>query len=211
MKYANQVLDYKKPHEKKKLEVAQHINNIRKIIDKGGPDPSDYEYLTETCDDLMNQGFSITEESNFYEEVKPLLSLDSMIGFSFKKPNGYAGDYELIDRIYQEWKSSDDETFHKWDDYYHDLQAARAVRNRKEYLKEQLRKLSSKVDSPAVLNLASGPCSDLYEYFSSCPKTPIKFDCLDLDLKAIEYGSIVCDNYISKINFINKKPSFLFG
>ncbi len=186
------------------MEMVQHFKKIRDIVDKGGPEPSEYDFLTETCDELMHQGFSLTEESNLYDEIKPLLNVDSMIGFSFRKPNGYAGDYELIDRIYQQWKSPENETFHKWDAYYHDLQAARAVRNRKEYLKEQLRNLTEKIDSPIVLNLASGPCSDLYEYFTSCPKTPIKFDCLDLDLNAIEYGSAVCDNYINRIHFINK-------
>lgn len=185
------------------MEVAQYVEGIRKIIVSGGPEPSEYDYLTKACESFMEQGLSLEDELGLYDEVKPLLSMDSMIGFSFLKPYGYSGDFELIDRIYQKWTSSKSTINRKWDDYYHDLQAARAVRNRKEYLKGQLSKVLQRSTSPRVLNLASGPCTDLFEYFMTRKSNPIKFDCLDLDSEAIDYASVVCDNFIDDVEFIN--------
>lgn len=185
------------------MENYQYVDGIREIIESGGPEPSQYDFLTKACESFMNQGLELDQELGLYEEVKPLLNIDSMIGFSFLKPYGYSGDFELIDRIYQQWRSSKNTSQHKWDDYYHDLQAARAVRNRKEYLKKQLSRVLLRSSSPRVLNLASGPCTDLFEYFMTRRKNPIKFDCLDLDSEAIDYASVVCDNFIDDVEFIN--------
>ena len=179
------------------------LSSLETLISKGGPDEGDYKDITKVCDQLMNAKLTVTEESQFHDTIKPLMSLDSMLGFSFLKPHGYAGDHELIDRIYQEWHSSDAE-FNKWDKYYHYLDAPQAVRNRKEYLKNELVKLTSNDKQSTVLNLASGPCTDLYEFLISHPGSNIKYDCLDLDAKALEYGAAVCDAYYERIQYIHK-------
>jgi SAM-dependent methyltransferase len=137
-----------------------------------------------------------------------------MIGFTFQKPHGYAGDFELIDRIYSQRKSNN-KSLHRWDSFYHDLEAATAVRNRKQYFKNLVDLTENKQANPLVLNLGSGPCSDLYEYLQKSPKQSVRFECLDMDETAIEFGSVVCDNYIDDIKFIHKnafrfKPSYQY-
>lgn len=68
-----------------------------------------------------------------------------------------------------------------------------------------------------VLNLGSGPCSDLVDFLKTKPKKKhtLNFECLDMDQKAIDYGSAVCDNYMDHITFIKQnalrfKPGYQY-
>ena len=141
--------------------------------------------------------------ADIYKILSPILDKESLLGHTFHKPYGYAGDFELIDRIYSGWMSKNPK-FHKWDTLYHKLDCSIAVRNRKKYFINTLFKLKEINPGACVLNLGSGPCTDLFEYLNQSGKNLMKFDCLDMDDKAIEYGASSCDNYIESINFINK-------
>lgn len=187
------------------MDVAQYIDLIHEVNKRGGPKPSEYEYLKEVTNEINRLPTKTLENDlQLHDALSPAFDLNSMVGFSFLKPHGYAGDHELIDRIYSKW-TSDDEKHHKWDALYHEMEATRAVRNRKEYFLNLVSKLDSSVkNKPLVLDLGSGPCSDLYQYLVTFPKTKVKFDCLDMDETAIEYASAVCDNYTDKIEFIHK-------
>jgi len=186
------------------MEFADFLAQAQALMKKGGPEPHEYEEISASCAYFNNKKLSVEEELKLHEVLKPMLNVDTMIGFSFQKPNGYAGDFELIDRIYQYWKSPANTFFHAWDNYSHDLDATKAVRNRKTYINKLLVNLQNRKKSPLVLNLGSGPCSDIHQFFTNNPKTKVHFDCLDMDSKAIDYGSAVCDNYIDSITFINK-------
>ena len=193
-------------HDEKNVEITvpEYIKLIKEVNRNGGPNISDYEYLkkiTNKLNELPRK--TLAEDMELYEALSPGYDLNSMVGFSFLKPHGYAGDFELIDRIYSKWKS-DNKDHHKWDDLYHDMEATRAVRNRKYYFLNLLKNLNHDESNNYVLNLGSGPCSDLYYYFTQYPRTKIQFDCIDMDINAIDYASSVCDNYYDKVNFINK-------
>ena len=113
--------------------ISEYEQNIRNIFEKGGPDISDYNFLTAVP--LAAQDVDLEEQAKIYEFLSPLLgSLDCMIGFAFQKPHGYAGDFEVINRIYDE-RISENKDLSKWDEYYHQLDAPMAVRNRKKYFK----------------------------------------------------------------------------
>ena len=184
-------------------DITLFLHLIEEIVEAGGPEENEYDELTKICDSLLTRKMTIKEEAELHEVLKPMLSLDSMIGLAFLKPHGYAGDHELIDRMYQKWQSSNNHLY-KWDKYFHYLDAAIAVRNRKDYLKNQIFKVSSNEEFPMVLNLASGPCTDLYEYFVENPDSNVMVDCLDLDANALEYGAAICDAYSEKIEYIHK-------
>lgn len=125
-------------------------------------------------------------------------------GFAFQKPYGYAGDFQLIDRIYQQWKSEDPD-LRKWDEYFHAQPAPRAVRNRKTYFHDLLDQTRLRVGqgiSIGVLNLGSGPARDVFEYL---PKSShISFDCFDLDEKAIAFAKTLCASHGDRITFHRK-------
>ncbi|MEE9328399.1 MAG: class I SAM-dependent methyltransferase [Cocleimonas sp.] len=193
--------------EKEQMEVAslvsvsEYITIVRGIIDRGGPEVSEYEILKEFAKVVSKS--SLKDQLVAFELMKPLLVQDSMLGFTFQKPHGYAGDFELINRIYIKWKS-DNLQFYKWDILYHALEATEAVRNRVDYFKGLARLTAKKHDSALVLNLGSGPCIDLFGYLRTERSHKLKFECLDMDQKAIDFGTVVCDNYLDDIKFIKK-------
>lgn len=184
-------------------EVTLSFYLLENIIKAGGPDENNYSSVKDICDSLMKANLSLSQQNRLYEILKPIISLNSMLGFTFLKPYGYSGDFELIERIYNKWVS-DDITFSKWDVLFHELECSKAVRNRKEYFINELIQLNSKLSNDHVLNLGSGPCTDLHEYLKSTPNNTLSFDCLDMDPAAIEYSKTVCDNYYDQVRFLNK-------
>lgn len=183
--------------------VVDYFENVNKMIDRGGPKASEYEYLKQIPQGITDS--PIDEQLEVFNVLKPLLTVDSMLGFTFQKPHGYAGDFELIDRIYSQWESTD-KNLARWDNFFHSLEAAKAVRNRKKYFKDLVIETEAGKKNARVLNLGSGPCFDLYEFLKTKPKGEhtVRFECLDMDKTAIDFGKIVCDNYSDHITFINK-------
>jgi SAM-dependent methyltransferase len=47
---------------------------------------------------------------------------------------------------------------------------------------------------PAVLNVGCGPCRDIYEYLQEKTATNIRFECLDIDKRAINYSKSILKN-----------------
>lgn len=132
-----------------------------------------------------------------------LFDQDSIMGHIRMKPYGYAGDFEIINRIYL--NEIRKEEFRKWDAYSLKNPAALAVRNRKRYFKELMSgKLSAKADF-RLLNIASGPARDLFEaYEQKSPSVNLKTICVDMDKNAIAYAGNLNANHTEHITFVNK-------
>ena len=191
---------YRKGH----MEVARYIKELESIVKKGGPEKNEYNILKTIATNLKD--ISLVEEEMFYKTFKPILDMNSIIGHTFMKPHGYAGDFELIDKIHLK-QVSDDPFLQKWDNYYHEADSSTAVRNRKKYFITELNRINKNneiYDNTNVLNLGSGPCRDINEYFLRNDRSGVYIDCLDMDPSAIEYASVVCDNFVENINFINR-------
>jgi len=92
-------------------------------------------------------------------------------GFGYRKPHGFAGDFEIIVYKYQK-KLNADIRFQKWDKYLHSQEACKAVLNRKSYF----------------IDIASGPCRDLLELFEQIPTEKIRIKCVEIDGNAIVYA-----------------------
>lgn len=182
------------------MKAVAYFNNIEKIIANGGPRPSEYSFVKKLPD---LSGITLKDEAKIYDILSPILNEDSLLGYTFQKPRGYAGDFELIDRIYNKWISEDD-NYKRWDTLYHELESSKAVINRKAYFINEITKLNNKDKALEVLNLGSGPCTDLYEYLINTQENHLHFDCLDMDESAIEFGKGVCDNFFSDVSFVNK-------
>lgn len=129
----------------------------------------------------------------------------TMQGLAFVKKHGYAGDYEIIDKIYTRWHSDNPE-FRTWDQYFHNQTAPQAVRNRKDFFKETLRELAQENTSDCirVLNMASGPCRDILEFFEETGDNRFRFTCVELDPNAIAYAKELLGIHADKVEFINQ-------
>lgn len=168
---------------------------------------SDYPLLdacTREVHNLAAQGvFSSADIAKFREAFGAALSLATLQGFTFLKPHGYAGDYEIIDLIYRQHVSLDSR-FSNWDQYYHYLAASRAVRNRKSYFHGLLDCHYSRKKPLHVLKIASGPGRSMFEWLCKHPEANIQIDCIDIDPAAIAYASDLNHAFLDRITFSRK-------
>ncbi|MDB4539274.1 class I SAM-dependent methyltransferase [Saprospiraceae bacterium] len=172
------------------------IEFLKKIINNNGPESCDYNLIDEIC--AKNPELLKTIKTS---ELDFLNSTESIMGHIFQKPFGYAGDFQIIDRIYTKDKSVQ---YYKWDNYSLENTAAIAVRNRKEYFKSMLTGLSKVKKHAKILDIASGPLRDVYEFLNQNQNQNFTFQCVDLDPKSIEYAKNLNIKNLSRIEFINK-------
>lgn len=177
------------------LTMAQ-VDFLQELVIKGGPDIEDYDRLI----DLVN-GLDKEQYPAFREAIAPALNENSIQGWTYTKPFGYAGDFINIEKIYRQHVSPNF-LYRNWDRFYHIQHAARAVRNRKEFFKEVAATLEARDDRPKnVLILGSGPATDLFEYLESCPDSRMHFDLIDWDQKAIDYATEKNRAHLGRITF----------
>ena len=127
---------YRKVQMMRKLE-----EHVRLMVENGGPEPNQYNELNEWFQSI---GRLVRTENIAREQVKEMWSLfgdafsvNTLQGFGANKPHGYAGDFEIIDKIYTKWISPRADLY-KWDEFFHWQKAPIAVRNREEYFKRLL-------------------------------------------------------------------------
>ena len=112
------------------------------------------------------------------------LSTRTMQGFALRKPHGYAGDFEIIDRIYLR-HITDDPSLKSWDTYYHQQSATKAVRNRKDYFHKLLDKQKETREASRILNVGSGPARCVFEWLGANATAQVAFECIDIDENAV--------------------------
>lgn len=172
-----------------------------KLIKNGGPKLEDDELIKYVAE-VINRSDENTK-NEFYNVLKPILTLDTLLGFTFIKPHGYAGDFQLVDFVHTK-HITDIEHLKAWDVMYQQLAACVALRNRKEYLNDFLDKEYAKKGYLRVLNVGSGPCRDIREFLDERPNINIDIDCIDMDQSAIAYGQELCKRYSDKVRFVKK-------
>ncbi len=191
-------------------EIQLHtlLEYIRNLVRKGGPTYSDYEDLNSVIQTLANfqKSQSLTENQMqqileaFGESLTPL----TIQGLGFLKIHGYAGDFEIIDKIYQNYLSPKPE-LQNWDRFVHHQPAFKAVKNRLSYFLEKIWDLhTAHPNGAAVLNLASGPGRDMLESFRVIGQSNIHIDCVEQDMTAINYAKNVCHDYLNQLTFIHR-------
>ena len=129
---------------------------------------------------------------------------NTLQGMALLKKYGYAGDFMMIDKIYNGDKP-DDHFFQSWDNYFQNHAAPKAVRNRKTYFKNLLLNKLQNQSTIKLLNIASGPGSDMQELYEEMPSDKKLFTtCVEMDGNAISYAEKLNLAYSNDIQFINK-------
>lgn len=174
---------------------------FEQILLKKGPDPGDYQIILDSCAELKDEmGVECLPE----EFMNQYFSSNSNIGWGYFKPLGYAGDYLMIDRIYTQHTAIDQNEY-KWDIFFNQFPAVKAVRNRKTYFKNLLlRKSLQSTRTLRVLNLASGPARDLLEFFQENPDADIHITCVELDPRAIAYAKNLLGDFNDRVTFVER-------
>ncbi|WP_129714782.1 class I SAM-dependent methyltransferase [Pedobacter sp. SYP-B3415] len=180
---------------------------VRDIVLRGGPEPEEYILFEECLAELFTAGHGERPAQVLMEEFMPhcgfLQDKLSLMGHIRCKPYGYAGDFEVIDRIYQ--NQILDQKYQTWDRYSLQHPAAQAVRNRKSYFKSRLG-AALKTGAPhRLLNLASGPARDLMELYNELIRPEqLHTTCVEMDPQAIAYAQQLNAGNLEQIEFIRK-------
>lgn len=181
---------------------ATPMSNLKSILNNNGPNKHQYKILDELIGGIHNEKRSFENIIKEVQDSEFLKDTKSIIGHVLKKPYGYAGDFEIIDRLYTNDLSSE---YYSWDKYILNTSAVKAVQNRKTYFKKLLLNKLNNDKTYRLLNVASGPARDLKETYDLIDgNKQLQSTCIDLDSNAIEYAKEVNKGYLHNIEFINK-------
>lgn len=183
------------------LELEQFEHHLQRLCEGGGPTPAEYDELNKLISVLhsavANGEIDASNITRILDSHAAPFSTQTMQGLALRKPHGYAGDYEIIDKIYTEHRSPDP-TLKKWDDYFHSQHAPKAVRNRKSYFHLLLDNLPSYA---RVLKLGIGPGRSMFEWLNKNQNAKIILECVDVDKNAITYARSLNSRFSEKIIF----------
>ncbi len=186
----------------------KEVQFLLDLIERGGPEPSEYDDVAEAYSAIMRAyksgKFTPEEFKIIAESLSEIWTTETTQGFVLQQPYGYAGDFEVIDRIYKRYISPN-KHLARWDNFAHSRKSNQAVRNRKSYfirmLNSQLK--ASKPGEPfRILNIGSGPARDVCEFLDTHYHPNISFTCLDQEKRAIEYAKKVCAEHLEQVSFI---------
>jgi len=170
---------------------------LAKIFSEGGPIPREFDLLDTICNKRPDLLKKIDKT-----KIDFLTDCESIMGHVLQKPYGYAGDFEVIDRFY---KNSISKNYARWDHYIQEMKATKAVKNRKEYFKNVIRKKIECGSKINVLNLASGPAREIKELFEEDDfRGRVTFTCIDLDKDAIAHAKKLNANNLDSVEFQNR-------
>lgn len=196
-----------KLYSNKHIQQLNHRQLIDKLVNQGGPEPEDFNALNA----LLYQYHAYDQAQQLHKDCKAELfaslgeamSLSTIQGFVYNKPHGYAGDFEVIDRIYN-YHIAQPKHLSKWDAFFHIQHGANAVRNRKAYFHDLLTNLEKIKNSAKVMKIGIGPGRSMYEWLNKNPNSNMIFDCIDIDAKAIAYAKALNQDFLDRITFIHK-------
>ncbi len=180
------------------------LDYLAGLASRGGPIENQYAELNSVFASInkrRKQGI-ITDcdlETLWRNTSDAFYSPDTMQGFVITKPYGYAGDFEIIERIYEVWKSPKEHLVN-WDNYFHAQTAPHAVRNRRHYFLSLLHELHDENTVTRVLNIASGPARGVREFLST-KNGSMFFECVDHDKHAVAYASSRAQQVSSHVQF----------
>ncbi len=188
-----------------KFMARQSIEYLISLVDENGPQPVDYEMVDQSFSKIMTAvrggAMSYAQIQETWKDLGEAFGEETMQGHGVRKPYGNAGDFEMIDRIYQ-GAICENPKVRRWDEYFQSRKACVAVRNRKEYFISILLEHLASEPQAKVLNIGSGPARDIFEFLClDQGSTGVSFDCVDVDEKAIEYAKALCRQFEDHITF----------
>ncbi len=168
-----------------------------------GPEP---EVLNDKCSEILNElndrlqylesrsGGNVEEFvwGYVFKEMFPYYMRSRFAERAYYKPRGYAGDYGLMEMIYNQEPDGDGKVGKLIDHWFLNTSAAKAVRGRRELLSNLLERYAGEKHLNGapfrIMNLACGSNRDLFDFLSRFKKTEfIEAVCIDADLQALEY------------------------
>ncbi len=151
----------------------------------------------------------------FRDQLKPILYLSPFAHRSYYKPSGYAGDYEMMNILYND-EAVGTSLFAKGiNKYFVNHPNAKAVRNRSQYLYRFLTNHIEKNPGKTLsfLSVASGPAKEIQLILSQLPVelcNTLEINLLDQDLNSLKFAQKEINRIIrernlkTKVNYLNQ-------
>lgn len=149
----------------------------------------------------------------FVNKIRGPFERGDYIKWVLEKPYGYAGDFKYIEDIYENNPTTTG--FDRLFDNYTMMSAISiAVRNRKNDFKRMIIDYISKRQncSLRIMDLASGPCREIYEFFTENKQlfNNVIFDCYDGDERSIEFSKKRLSGYDNVNYFVENAARIAF-
>jgi len=180
-------------------------NNFNSTLDKVYEDILQFEK-----ENIDESEFKVYKFKKIFEKrYRPFFLYGEFIRRCLEKPFGYAGDFKIIDDMYQNKPLTSGFT-RLWDNWFLELAAPKAVRERKEDFKKIIYDFVKERHSNRnirIMNLACGPAREIKELFESDTSklfSKVTFDCYDFDIRAIDYAKQLLNNNNNNVNFFQK-------
>ena len=120
-------------------------------------------------------------------ELLPMLLNTSVLGRSYLKPRGYAGDWFTIEEIYRNEGSGVGRAGPMLDKCLLQIAPCEAVRNRRQLLCREIERLLTERDHVAITSLACGPAREVFDVFGRLDrKSRLAASLVDLDQEALD-------------------------
>ena len=152
------------------------------------------EYLNATLGDASGEPELIRHEMSqrIKLEILPYILLTETAERMYSKPRGYAGDYFTIQLIYENKPSGTGRIGPLMDACFQDEPAAKAVRNRRYLLLDEIQRTFNEKEGSVVrvTSMACGPAAEVFDCIASLDD-PAKIDAtlVDIDMQALAFVS----------------------
>ena len=121
-------------------------------------------------------------------EFFPYLMMSENARRWYEKPEGYPGDYVTMRRLYEREIGGIGMIGTAMDRTFLDIPPAVAVRNRRQFLSDQLAGTVEEEEGQTnVLSLACGPAVEVFDVLGGTEDESVSFNLLDMDPGAIQY------------------------
>jgi CRP-like cAMP-binding protein len=129
-----------------------------------------------------------------FKEVFPYFMRSRYAERAYYKPKGYAGDFMMMEWIYNQQPDGDGKLGKLIDGWILRQASCQAVRNRRELLSDLLDSMCRQLLHPGrrirIMNLACGPARELFDLLDKCDYSQqIEALCMDIDPEALQYAN----------------------
>ncbi|MHB0955177.1 MAG: SAM-dependent methyltransferase [Pirellulaceae bacterium] len=128
------------------------------------------------------------KQADFRERTNQFFAKSFFMNRARTWPQGYPGDYEIIEKAYKNQPQSDG-LGQLFDRYFLSTTLATGIRYRCALMREILAEEMRRKPSARILNIGCGPCREVVELAPVILETGARFTCLDFDAEALVYSA----------------------
>jgi len=180
------------------------IEAFRDLVDRGGPTRAEHDDLLHSvfrtvasCDRDPRHGFPGWAVDRFWSRLPREYAEATLMGHVYRRPWGYAGDFEMIDAIHTE-REHPEERWATWDRFLQRQACSRAVRNRAALVPQWLDEIAAERPDGrplGVLSIGSGPGRDIRDALAARPALELRFEGIDWEPAAVRHASELCADF----------------